>query len=87
MNCLLPTYVNHFDSPTNVSVPEHFQQNREEAKHFIPQWLTAFPDLHFIVEFQVAEGDLVVTCGTASGTHKGGYQGLEFKGIPQLGSR
>jgi predicted SnoaL-like aldol condensation-catalyzing enzyme len=33
---LAPTYVNHFDSPTNVSVPEHFQQNREEAKHFIP---------------------------------------------------
>ena len=50
---LAPNYVNHFDSPTNVSVPEHFQQNREEAKHFIPQWLTAFPDLHFIVEFQV----------------------------------
>ena len=84
---LAPNYVNHFDSPTNVSVPEHFQQNREEAKHFIPQWLTAFPDLHFIVEFQVAEGDLVVTRGTAHGTHQGEYRGLEFKGIPPTGKQ
>ena len=84
---IAPNYVNHFDSPTNVSVPGRFQQSREETKQFIPQWLTAFPDLHFIVEFQVAEGDLVVTRGTASGTHKGEYRGLEFKGIPPTGKQ
>jgi predicted ester cyclase len=82
-----PHYVNHFDFPTNVSVPERFQQGREETKQFIPQWLTAFPDLHFLVEFQVAEGDLVVTHGTAHGTHKGEYRGLEFKGIPPTGKQ
>jgi predicted SnoaL-like aldol condensation-catalyzing enzyme len=69
---IAPNYVNHFDAPANVSVPERFQQGRQETKQFIPQWLTTFPDLHFIVEFQVAEGDLVVTHGTACGTHQGG---------------
>jgi hypothetical protein len=51
---IAPNYVNHFDSPTNVSVPERFQQSREETKHFIPQWLTAFPDLHFINDDSVS---------------------------------
>jgi predicted ester cyclase len=84
---IAPNYVNHFDSPTNVSAPERFQQSREETKQFIPQFRTAFPDLHFIVEFQVAEGDLVVTRGTAHGTHQGEYRGLEFKGIPPTGKQ
>jgi predicted ester cyclase len=80
-----PHYVHNFDSSTNVSEPERFQQGREEFKQFLLQWRSAFPDLHYLVEFQVAEADLVVTHGTARGTHTGEYRGLEFKGIPPTG--
>lgn len=82
---IAPNHVNHFDSPANVSAPGRFLQSREEMKQFIPQFRTTFPDLHLTVELQVAEGDLVVTRVTARGTHKGEYQGLEFKGIPPTG--
>ena len=39
-----------------------------------------FPDLHFTVEDQIAEGDMVVTRWTARGTHTG-----EFQSIPATG--
>jgi predicted ester cyclase len=42
----------------------------------------AFPDLHYAVEDQIAEGDKVVTRYTASGTHQG-----ELMGVAPTGSR
>jgi len=36
---------------------------------------TAFPDLHLIIEDQIAEGDKVVTRVTFEGTHKGEFRG------------
>lgn len=42
----------------------------------------AFPDLHFTIEDQVAEGDRVVTRWVAQGTHLG-----EFQGIPATGKQ
>ena len=41
---------------------------------------TAFPDLHFTVQDQIAEGDRVVTRWVARGTHTG-----ELQGIPPTG--
>jgi predicted ester cyclase len=82
-----PNIVGHFDSPTNVPVPAHFQLSLEDIKHIVSQFRTTFPDLQYTVEFQVAEGDLVVTRGTAHGTHTGEYRGLTFKGIPPTGKQ
>ena len=37
---------------------------------------TAFPDVHFTIEDQVAEADKVVTRWTWRGTHQGPFQGI-----------
>lgn len=43
---------------------------------------TAFPDLHFTIEDQIAEGDKVVNRVIARGTHQG-----ELMGIPPTGKQ
>jgi steroid delta-isomerase-like uncharacterized protein len=40
----------------------------------------AFPDLHFTVEDQIAEGDKVVTRWTLNGTHQHEFMGLQPTG-------
>lgn len=52
------------------------------ARQFWTEFRNAFPDIHFTIEHQIAEGDRVVTHWTASGTHKG-----EFKGIQPTGKK
>jgi predicted ester cyclase len=37
---------------------------------------SAFPDLHVEIEEQLAEGDLVATRWTATGTHEGDLMGI-----------
>jgi steroid delta-isomerase-like uncharacterized protein len=54
----------------------------EGIKQFISIYRTAYPDTHFTVEDQIAEGDKVVTRWTATGSHQG-----ELMGIPPTGRR
>jgi predicted ester cyclase len=84
---LAPNILLHFDSPSDVPVPAELQLSLEEIKQFVSQFRTTFPDYHFTVELQVAEGDMVVTRGTARGTQTGEYRGLTYKGIPPTGKQ
>jgi predicted ester cyclase len=51
-------------------------RGREALKQFIRMYRTAFPDLRFTIEDQVAEGDNLVTRWSTSGTHNGGLMGI-----------
>ena len=84
---LAPNILLHFDFPSDVPVPAEMQLSLEEIKQDYSQFRTAFPDFHYTIELQVAEGDMVVTRGTARGTHTGEYQGLIYKGIPPTGKQ
>jgi steroid delta-isomerase-like uncharacterized protein len=52
----------------------------EGSKQLVTVYRNAFPDVHFTIDEQIAEGDKVVTRWTAQGTHKG-----ELVGIPATG--
>jgi steroid delta-isomerase-like uncharacterized protein len=54
----------------------------EGARQFFTMLHRAFPDIHFTIDEQVAEGDRVVTHWTARGTHEG-----DFRGLPATGNR
>jgi len=60
--------------------PEQVARGPESFKQVVTMFRTAFPDLHFTVEDQIAEGDKVATRFTVRGTHKG-----EFRGIAPTG--
>jgi steroid delta-isomerase-like uncharacterized protein len=55
-------------------------EGAEGAKQFFIELRNAFPDIHFTITDQVAEGDKVVTFWEAKGTHMG-----DFKGLPPTG--
>jgi steroid delta-isomerase-like uncharacterized protein len=52
----------------------------EEFKQFVRMYRGAFPDLALTIEDQIAEGDLVGSRHTSTGTHTN-----EFQGIPPTG--
>ena len=56
----------------------------EGIKPFFGAFRAAFPDLHFHVENQIAEGDQVVSRITLHGTHKGDFQGIPATGKPVM---
>ncbi len=66
-------YVKHVPGSPDFHGPEG-------EKQFATMFRTAFPDIKFTIEDQIAEGYMVVTRWTYSGTHKG-----EFMGIPPTG--
>lgn len=56
--------------------------NLEEHKELWQAFIVAFPDLTHRIDELIAEGDMVSTRETLSGTHKG-----EFQGIPPTGKK
>jgi steroid delta-isomerase-like uncharacterized protein len=48
----------------------------EAYKQVVQMYRAAFPDLHFTIHEQIADGDKVVTRWTATGTHKGALMGI-----------
>jgi len=67
-----PNLVSHYPSATT--------HGSEAFKQSFSRGLTAFPDSHYTIEDQLAEGDKVATRFTYRGTHQG-----EFMGIPPTG--
>ena len=53
---------------------------RDGLKYAISTFVSAFPDIKWILEEQIAEGEKVVSRFTMTGTHRG-----EFLGIPPTG--
>lgn len=70
---IAPGYVLH--DPTRPGL-----RGRTGIKESIAMFRAAFPDLNFTIEDQVAEGQMVVTRYSATGTHLG-----HFMGIPATG--
>ena len=58
------------------------RQGREGLKEVVGMMRAAFPDIHWVVEEMVAEGETVASQFTWSGTHRG-----EFVGVPATGRR
>lgn len=54
----------------------------EGAERFLVMLRAAFPDIHFTIDDQFADGDRVATRWTARATHTG-----EFQGIPPTGKQ
>ena len=52
----------------------------EGTKQLVTVYRNAFPDVHFTIDEQIAEGDKVVTRWSAQGTHQG-----ELAGLPATG--
>jgi steroid delta-isomerase-like uncharacterized protein len=63
-------------------LPNEVIVGREGLKQNIATVRVAFPNLHFTIEDQIAEGDRVVTRWTARGTQEG-----PFEGIPPTGKQ
>jgi steroid delta-isomerase-like uncharacterized protein len=68
-------YVHHVAGAETVRSSEGMGQ-------FVTGFRSAFPDLKFTIDDQIAEGDKVVTRWTGRGTHQG-----ELQGIPPTGKQ
>jgi steroid delta-isomerase-like uncharacterized protein len=69
-----PDYVLHDPVvPDEVSGPEGM-------KRYVSMYRAAYPDTHFTIEDQIAEGDEVVTRWTGQGTHEGELMGISPTG-------
>ena len=63
-----------------VHAPVSGDMNFEETKQNRVNLFNAFPDLNWIVDDMIAEGDKVATRVAMRGTHKGEYQGIAATG-------
>jgi steroid delta-isomerase-like uncharacterized protein len=63
-----PGFIDHNPAPGQAP-------GAQGLKHWMQQFLQAFPDLTVSIDEMVAERDLVVTRLTCRGTHKGAFMG------------
>jgi steroid delta-isomerase-like uncharacterized protein len=63
-----------------IHAPSQEIRGREGAKHYVAALRAGFPNLHFTIEDQIAEGDRVVTRWVARGTHGGTFQNVPATG-------
>ena len=56
------------------------RQGREGLKGVVGMLRTAFPDMHWVVEEMIAEGEKVVTRFTWTGTQQGTFMGIPATG-------
>lgn len=76
-------YVDEYVAPNYVAHdPTMTLQGPEGLKQFISMYRTAYPDTHFTIEDQIAEGDKLATRWTVYGTHQG-----PLFGIPPTGKQ
>jgi steroid delta-isomerase-like uncharacterized protein len=68
-------YVHH-----DPALPQEYQRSRDAYKRLHAMFRAALPDLRFVLEDDVAEGDRVVGRWTVQGTHRG-----DLLGIPPTG--
>jgi steroid delta-isomerase-like uncharacterized protein len=68
-----PTCVNHDPATGDTKGPEG-------TRELIEGYRSAFPDLKITIEEQIAEGDLVASRWTGTGTHKGELLGIAATG-------
>ena len=52
----------------------------DRLKRFFLMIRKAFPDLHYVVEDNVAEANRVVCCFSSRGTYLGGFEGTQLSG-------
>jgi len=69
----IPNYVDH-------ATPPGIPPGLDGFKAFFAAFRAAFPDLHYTIEDNIAEGDRVVQRATASGTMKGDFLGMPATG-------
>jgi steroid delta-isomerase-like uncharacterized protein len=62
--------------------PGHEMRGTAELRAGLTMLRRAFPDFHFTVEDQMADGDKVILRYRGQGTHRG-----DFKGVPPTGRR
>ena len=72
--------VDEFFAPDFVGHTAIGDMNFEQHKQYRAVQYTALPDLNWIVDDMIAEGDKVVTRAAARGTHKGKYRGIAATG-------
>ena len=74
--------IDELSSPNIVdhTAPPGVPAGNEGFKMFITTFRAAFPDLHYTVDDEIAEGDKVVQRTSARGTMKGDFQGMPASG-------
>ena len=68
------------DFVSHEALPPGISSGREGAKQLFSMLRSAFPDLHVVIEDEIAEGDKVVVRVKFLGTHQGDFMGFQPTG-------
>jgi len=74
----LATVLDHQFQLSFTGIPG--RMNIEEVGRVFGGFISAFPDIHHVLEEQIEEGDTVVTKVKVCGTHLGDFQGIPATG-------